>query len=990
MHVLALFLALSLGQAPEREFHCEEGNYKICYPRTWQRTRPPDQHVEFAIQRGVSRIVVFGAEAEIAPEQLREEFRSEVKTTSDSVKEISRTSRKMGGEPAETTVFEVRRAGVRAKAHVTVFTRQGMAYRIIWMHLADATPEFARDHESILDSFAFLEERKEWLTKQQGKPARTALLGGLASFELNRPRWIETTFDEPPDYGFIDSISYEFISKGAWVTVRARETTGDAAAELEALRHLFASAFQNVRTKATSVRGPRGEQPTFEMTGEANDYQYLSRVTVLVEEGLAVQIILQCLPSHEKTTRRDWEQLVGKFRLQSRSKPEEPPAFPVRRFRPRQPPEPGLDVFLGKATRLLSELAPGETILLAADGKSALRRGDEGTFIETFGSRKREPVALKTLPQPRFYGLRRPGGIAWSRDGKKLAEALEEEVRVAAVDGRDPRDFRLFATELAFGPGDEELLACVPARKPSEGLLPVPYASSRLEGVSLKDGARRVLVDFPLSRVSHPAASPDGKWIALSCNRDYPRTAETGGHVYVCAADRSALRQLTRDPEEILSIAWAADGKSLFVVRRRAAGERGAVGPGGLADLYRVALDTGEAVNLTRSGRIHRAWCVDHDVLLEINDWELPPTQRGLFRISVAELEKATAGRPSPPIADHRVQARAVAAKVEEALGGTWQSAVPTPELLDKVARAFADAVRQHFGHALDFSADSLDRLPALVRDLDLGSARERALVLGLGAYYGETLRKVAQAEWRLQPRPFAEWTPAQPAQGNSLVEVILPFSDCCRLALGSEHVWIRDPEDLLKRVEGQKLLLVYPPVHAEEAVDAATPKEYREARRLLDAGEVKPALDSLARELERRPRNGPLVREVIALCESVRLADAAQALTRRAVEAGNEVPELLIRRADELAKTDPKQALELYRKAVQGDWAPAEAYLKLGRHYAELGQSHLAEACMRRAYRGASEAQKREIRKLLGIPESEPEHDRSRPINLPGVRINA
>jgi predicted Zn-dependent protease len=151
-----------------------------------------------------------------------------------------------------------------------------------------------------------------------------------------------------------------------------------------------------------------------------------------------------------------------------------------------------------------------------------------------------------------------------------------------------------------------------------------------------------------------------------------------------------------------------------------------------------------------------------------------------------------------------------------------------------------------------------------------------------------------------------------------------------------------------------------------EKAVRTATGPEYYEARKKLDAGEVRPALDLLARELERRPKNRTLAMEVVGLCEAARMTEEAKALTKKAVEAGNEVPELLMRYAENLAD-DPAKAREVLRKAAQGDYPPAAVFLRLGKAYAAAGDRALAEACWRRGFEQATAVEKSEIHSLMG-----------------------
>jgi hypothetical protein len=311
---------------------------------------------------------------------------------------------------------------------------------------------------------------------------------------------------------------------------------------------------------------------------------------------------------------------------------------------------------------------------------------------------------------------------------------------------------------------------------------------------------------------------------------------------------------------------------------------------------------------------------------------------------------------------------KALADRLRAALGPTpLPDVVPTPALLEKLAAAFAAASADVYGIPLDFTPASLDRIIRLLPVV--GSSDDRVIVLGAGAYYGETLRKAAGATWRLRAVPFGTWVSRPRTAFNAFVDPVLPFSEVYRDALGSNLDRILDSNTLAQRDPGQALLLIYPPADVDAAVEAATPDAYRKARQRLDAGEVKPALDLLAGELKRRPKSRMLAREVIGLCETAGLPDTARDLTTAAVRAGNTVPELLLRQADTLAATDPKAALPLLRQAVQDPVPPPGAYLKLGNAYDAVGKRALAEACWRRAYPQATDADRRHIRDLLGLP---------------------
>jgi tetratricopeptide (TPR) repeat protein len=969
---LAFLLTAALLQADERlPFVCPEGNYKLSYPTGWSTFKPPEEFIQLAIGYGTSVIMFCGLETNSTVEEVIEVVEAELRLRAESVKEIFRQDTRVAGERAMRIQTEARMTGLKFIMTLTAFTHQGFAYRVIGVRRAGSDTDFDKVYDSILKEFSFLEERKEWLAKFEGKPARTALLGGLVSFELNRPRWIETTFDDSPEYNFLDRAHYQFFPGGAWIKVRAREARGDVAAEKEELRQELSTGLQKLEDR--DIRAGKKKHSCMEITGSMGDVKHILRGTVFVEDGIAVQLWFDSVASQRENTRRDWEQLLDSFRLRRQSMPEDPPAFPHRSlWWMWTRPDEGLALFLSQATRIVPGERDSQVLAISPDGTRALVRGADGVGLENLTTHKREPLT----PDPSTFSATGVPlaahllpGAAFSPDGKRLALATEDEILVFTLQPRQIQHLKVRAVQLAFGPSRNEILACT---KESNSQAPERFAVARLERVQFADGSRQRLVDFPLCRVSHPAVSPDGRQIALVSNRDYPRTATTGGHLYVCAADGSGLRQLTHDPEEIRSVAWSPDGKHLYATRRLARGDEGAVGVGGSADLYRISVETGQAENLTRSGRIERAWCTGGDLLLEVTAWDMAPSQRGIFRLAAERLAKATATRPTPPLANGRAQVKALVAKIQAALGGTpVKDVVPTPPILEKAAQAFADGVMDSFGERFDFSAASLDRLGNLAVQIDLASGREPGIVLGFGAYYGETLRKVASAEWRIRPCRFGEWMPAAREKATtSLAEVVLPFSESYRSALGAEDVGMRRAHDVLDQREGQKLVLVYPPFCAEEALREATGESYYQARKMLDAGQVKPALEILVRELQRRPKNRPLARELIALYEAAGMPEAANELTRKAVEAGSEVPELLLRFADLLAKQDPKLALRYYRRAVQGEEAPAEAFIKLGQTYNLLGQTAVAESCWRRAHATATESERRQIRKLMGLPE--------------------
>lgn len=126
-------------------------------------------------------------------------------------------------------------------------------------------------------------------------------------------------------------------------------------------------------------------------------------------------------------------------------------------------------------------------------------------------------------------------------------------------------------------------------------------------------------------------------------------------------------------------------------------------------------------MNPTRSGWISRAWIAGTDVLLEIEGY-FSPRQTGLFRIPLADLEQATKGRPNPAPVNPDAALRGIRGRLEKIVGDP-RDFVPAPDLLAKIAEAFAAAAREFAGCDLDFSASSLDRFRSLV--WSLGEARD-------------------------------------------------------------------------------------------------------------------------------------------------------------------------------------------------------------------------------------------------------------------------
>lgn len=784
-----------------------------------------------------------------------------------------------------------------------------------------------------------------------GEPVRIEMLAGLASCELRQPPWKETTFDgKQIDHRFLEAAYFTHSSNRAWVTVRVREATGPESAELEDLAQEFCSGITDIKTTRTTDFS----LPCLRATGTWERINRVYRSTVKIVDGLVVHLFLECTEDMSEQTELDWTLLLKSFQFSSDGLGDR--VYPVRNKQSDAPADTNLAVVLSKARRLLPA-GPTGRIVIAPGGKQALRHlADNQPFIEDLTSHDRHKLDIEG-----YQVARQP---SWNTDGSCMAMATEQDVVLVDPEGQVRKHIGIKAVELALSP--DRLLACVSRAGTPAGA----GTGNQLHEVHLTSGKHRTLVDLPAGWLAHPALAPDGKRIALVIDRDPDNPG--AGHIFLCASDGTQLVQLTRQPEHVHSLAWSPDGKWLYAVRKLVAEEKLAGYWGDQGDLYRISPQTGEGVNLTRCERIANAWLAGPKVVLETMNWGIAESQRGVFEIGLAELEAATANRPAPPPLPPAERIRKLKAAVEAAAGKPIKQFVPTSANLAKVAEAFARAAEETSPHRFDFSAESLDRLQAATYELQQAFGREPAFVLGVGAYYGETLRRCAGAEWQIEPLAWGDWQPALDQQTNPLLQVVLPFSQPYCQALGSEDSFMLSRDGLGRR-DQHKLLLVYPPAFAAEAMKRALPAGYKKAEKLLKEGKVAEALPLLSTELLQRPKNQALTLKVIELHDRAGNSEEGNRVAALALAAGCRSPELHIRLGDAWARSLPREALHHYRQAIEQSWPRADLFIKIGKICATQGRHELAQACWRRALTlGANKDQVQEIRSLLGLDKAE------------------
>src|SRR4051812_46830488 len=93
-----------------------------------------------------------------------------------------------------------------------------------------------------------------------------------------------------------------------------------------------------------------------------------------------------------------------------------------------------------------------------------------------------------------------------------------------------------------------------------------------------------------MQRVTDPAVSPDGKWLAFGV-RDTDVEANRGRlDVWLAATDGSSVRQLTTHPDNDSEPAWSADGAWIYFLSSRS----------GSSQVWRIRPSGGEAEPVTK------------------------------------------------------------------------------------------------------------------------------------------------------------------------------------------------------------------------------------------------------------------------------------------------------------------------------------------------------------------------------------------------------
>ena len=174
----------------------------------------------------------------------------------------------------------------------------------------------------------------------------------------------------------------------------------------------------------------------------------------------------------------------------------------------------------------------------------------------------------------------------------------------------------------------------------SKTLYAVLFFTALAAAPQAADAARGLTIDdmLAMQRVSDPAVSPDGTWVAFSV-RETDFAANRGRYdIWLAAADGSSVTQLTTDPANDEGPQWSADGRWIYFSSTR----------DGTAQVWRIRPHGGEAEQVTKVGTAINGFKLMPDgkrLVLAIDVW--PGTR------SVAESLKRDAAAAASKVTVH-------------------------------------------------------------------------------------------------------------------------------------------------------------------------------------------------------------------------------------------------------------------------------------------------------------------------------------------------
>lgn len=297
---------------------------------------------------------------------------------------------------------------------------------------------------------------------------------------------------------------------------------------------------------------------------------------------------------------------------------------------------------------------------LSPDGKWIAFIKDDGHFSNVYQMPSRGGVPAQVSLDRKLVAYWDDEIPQWSPDGKWIAFCQDKHVHIVPVTGGLPQkltDFTEAASSPRWMPDSRHLIVTVerheadqlvitditgkwphPLTDSAEGdhweAEPAPdgksiaYVLRRFDDlnrsdlclIDLENGQTRTLYGKAKIRVGRPRFSPDGQWIAFTC--------EEGGwnDLWLVRPNGEGLHQLSKLAADVVHYEWAADSKKLAIT----------VNHDGAFELGLLSVESGE-YHLLRGGKgIHSNPCWSPDEKFLTFEYEDPLHPPEIFRLNLS------------------------------------------------------------------------------------------------------------------------------------------------------------------------------------------------------------------------------------------------------------------------------------------------------------------------------------------------------------------
>lgn len=926
--------------AEDETFSLPEANCRGILPPGWTMKPPKGDSSMVLFMKNPNDIIVLEyAVLESTPEDMFTNTLSQIKLSLEEVNcfDEMRTYT-VAGECGVRQKLTVK--STIGKLHMVLisFCHQGIGYTIrrVWQKAMFRDTDF----DAFLKGFSFIGDRPAWLAQHRDTPLQASLGGGLIQFQVGRPRWVVNPHDTGKNWQNIQERKFDLKQGGASFTVALQRNIPDLMTTMEQKQgEIATSADSPAKIKQCEEQIDGRVFRWTEITGAWNTTEFVVRLygDKFFNHGLFMQ--MDSVRSRAPGTRNDWIRLLQTLRIEN--DPKILGTFPIDHdnWNAHTPDHPRLATILSSGQRILPEKdLNGFCGFLSAT--KAIARIDGAILGFSIPGKNRLRIPLTPTPT---------GTVRCSPNAAWIAWMAGESLHLSSMDGQDKRSIKLSADDFSLA-NDGSMAITTQITKDCG-----TFQCNALYYLAPNSATPVRLLNWPLTKWQHPSIRPDGSAIAFSSNHETSRRGMSDQIALLTLHDKQ-VRNLTNDNGSTQHCAWNTDGSGLLALRLATDGkdsERHGGHHVSLNDLWLFPLDQKPAERLCFGGGFDQVFSDGSDVLVSMRLYDVSDQQRGLWRIPLAALRSGMKKSSSLVRNTTPVFMANLAKAVREVLGGPIEVWIPDEQKIALVAEAFAKQASMGQELNLDFSKESLCDFVRLENSANTFYAQHRELILGVGAYYGETLRRTTKARWHISPLPFGQWTPGGWKWNESNADVILPWSDCLAQALSSEEYGgIQDAASLSRRRPERPFLLVYPGKDYARIQQQAESPQYRAAMAAADAGDLNTASKALEELLHSDPHNETIATTLLNILRAAEQPQQYDQILERAIAAGNSVPTILCERAKALTQKNPDQALELLKKAQSNQtWLSYEHYELLAKAQEAKKNWTLAEECLLQAH---------------------------------------